>query len=65
MHKTARLAAFEAKMQTAQAQQIYKERAGVAEFPNAWIKEKMKLRQFRLARFGQGKAGSPVGLPHL
>jgi transposase len=48
MHKTAQLAAFEAKMQTEQARQIYKERAGVAEFPNAWIKEKMGLRQFRL-----------------
>jgi transposase len=48
MHKTAQLAAFEAKMQTAQARQIYKERAGVAEFPNAWIKEKFGLRQFRL-----------------
>ena len=48
MHKTARLAAFEAKMQTTQAQQIYKERAGVAEFPNAWIKDKFGLRQFRL-----------------
>lgn len=46
--KTAELVAFEAKMQTAEAQQIYKERAGVAEFPNAWIKEKMKLRQFHL-----------------
>jgi transposase len=46
--KTAELVAFEAKMHTAQAQQIYKERAGVAEFPNAWIKEKMKLRQFHL-----------------
>ena len=48
MEKTAQLVAFEAKMQTEQAQQIYKERAGVAEFPNAWIKEKMGLRQFRL-----------------
>ena len=48
MHKTARLAAFEAKMQTEQARQIYKERAGVAEFPNAWIKDKFGLRQFRL-----------------
>lgn len=47
-HKAAQLVAFEAKMQTEQAQQIYKERAGVAEFPNAWIKEKMGLRQFRL-----------------
>jgi hypothetical protein len=48
MEKTAQLAAFEAKMQSEQAQQIYKERAGVAEFPNAWIKEKIGLRQFRL-----------------
>jgi transposase len=48
LHKTAPLAAFEVKMQTEQAQQIYKERAGVAEFPNAWIKEKFGLRQFRL-----------------
>ncbi|MGH7816765.1 MAG: IS1182 family transposase [Candidatus Binatia bacterium] len=46
--QTAELAAFEAKMHTEQARQIYKERAGVAEFPNAWIKEKMGLRQFRL-----------------
>jgi len=48
MEKTAQLVAFEAKMQTEQAQLIYKERAGVAEFPNAWIKEKMGPRQFRL-----------------
>jgi len=48
MEKTAPQLAFEAKMQTAEAQQIYKQRAGVAEFPNAWIKEKMGLRQFRL-----------------
>jgi transposase len=48
MEKTAHQVAFEAKMQTAEAQQIYKERAGVAEFPNAWIKEKMGLRQFHL-----------------
>jgi len=48
MEKTAELLAFEAKMQTEQAQKIYKQRAGVAEFPNAWIKEKFGLRQFRL-----------------
>jgi transposase len=48
MEKTAQVLAFEAKMQTAEARQIYKQRAGVAEFPNAWIKEKMGLRQFRL-----------------
>ena len=48
LEKTAQLAAFEAKMQTEAVKQIYKERAAVAEFPNAWIKEKMGLRQFRL-----------------
>ncbi len=58
MEKTAELLAFDAKMHTAQAQQIYKERAGVAEFPNAWIKEKMGLRQFRLR--GRVKVGMEV-----
>ncbi len=48
MEKTAQLLAFEAKMQTEEARAIYKTRAGVAEFPNAWIKEKIGLRQFRL-----------------
>jgi transposase len=46
--QTPALAAFEAKMQTTEARQIYKQRAGVAEFPNAWIKDKIGLRQFRL-----------------
>ena len=35
-------------METAEAQQIYKQRAEVAEFPNAWIKEKFGLRRFRV-----------------
>ena len=48
MEKSAQLLAFEAKMQTAEAQQIYKQRSAVAEFPHAWIKEKMGLRQFHL-----------------
>jgi hypothetical protein len=46
--QTPELAAFQAKMGTPEAQQIYKQRAGVAEFPNAWIKDKIGLRQFRL-----------------
>jgi transposase len=45
---TPEMAAFQAKMETPEAQAIYKQRAGVAEFPNAWIKDKIKLRQFRL-----------------
>lgn len=40
--------AFRAKMQTEHARAIYKQRGPVAEFPNAWIKEKLKLRQFRV-----------------
>jgi hypothetical protein len=44
----AAIAAFRAKMQTAEAQQIYRQRGAVAEFPNAWIKAKMGLRQFHL-----------------
>jgi transposase len=47
------VAAFKAKMQTPEARQIYKQRAGIAEFPNAWIKEKIGLRQFRLRGLGK------------
>ena len=39
-------AAFDAKMQGEQAQAIYKKRAPLIEFPNAWLKEKFKLRRF-------------------
>lgn len=40
--------AFRQKMQSAQAKEIYRQRAPVAEFPNAWLKAKLGLRQFRL-----------------
>jgi hypothetical protein len=40
--------AFLEKMQTDEAKTIYRQRGEVAEFPNAWIKEKFGLRQFRL-----------------
>ena len=36
------------KMASESAREIYKQRSQVAEFPNAWIKEKFGLRQFRL-----------------
>ncbi len=45
---TPEVVAFQTKMETPEAQAIYKQRAGVAEFPNAWIKDKIGLRQFRL-----------------
>jgi transposase len=40
--------AFKARMKTAAAQAIYRLRSAVAEFPNAWLKTKIGLRQFRL-----------------
>jgi len=40
--------AFKQKMQTQQAQEIYRQRGTVAEFPNAWIKDKLGLRQFHV-----------------
>jgi len=35
-------------MASVEAQEIYKRRKQVAEFPNAWIKDKLGLRKFRL-----------------
>jgi transposase len=40
--------AFQAKMETPQAKEIYKKRSRYSEFTNAWIKEKFNVRQFRL-----------------
>jgi len=42
------IVAFRKKMETEEAKIIYKTRSPTAEFPNAWIKEKIGLRQFRL-----------------
>jgi hypothetical protein len=46
--------AFITKMQTDAAKAIYRLRGAVAEFPNAWIKAKLGLRQFHVR--GQAKA---------
>jgi transposase len=48
MTENAEVAAFREKMKTEAAQQIYKRRGPVAEFPNAWIKDKLGIRKFRL-----------------
>jgi hypothetical protein len=40
--------AFREKMKGAEAQAIYKRRGAIAEFPNAWIKDKIGLYKFRL-----------------
>jgi hypothetical protein len=44
----AQVMAHIAKMQTKEAKEVYRKRGAVAEFPNAWIKSKIGLRQFRL-----------------
>jgi transposase len=42
------VAAFLEKMQTPEAQKIYRQRGRVAEFTHAWLKAKIGLRQFRV-----------------
>jgi transposase len=46
--ENAEVAAFRAKMETAEAKGVYKKRGPAAEFPSCWIKEKIGLRKFRL-----------------
>ena len=38
---------FDERMATDQAKLIYRQRSRIAEFPNAWIKSKLNMRQFR------------------
>lgn len=40
--------AFKQKMETDEAHAVYKRRGGIAEFSNAWIKSKIRLRQFNV-----------------
>jgi hypothetical protein len=56
MTENAEGAAFRKKMKTETAQQIDKKRGPVAEFPNAWIKDRLGIRKFRLR--GMAKAGT-------
>ena len=42
------MAAFRQKMQSEESKRIYRRRGEVAEFPNAWIKDKLGLRKFRV-----------------
>lgn len=37
---------FDEKMQTEAAKLLYKKRSPLAEFPNLWLKEKLKFRRF-------------------
>lgn len=47
---------YHAKMQTARAKAIYKERAPVAEFPHAWLKDKLKWVRLRCRGLIKAKA---------
>jgi transposase len=51
----AEVAAFRQKMELPESQAIYRRRGEVAEFPNGWIKDKLKVRKFRVS--GLLKAG--------
>jgi len=48
--------AFQQRMKQPEAQKIYKRRGEVAEFANAWIKDKLGVRKFRV--FGLAKAAT-------
>ncbi len=58
LEEQADVAAFRRKMETEEYRAIYRKRGEVAEFPNAWIKEKIGLRKFRVR--GLAKAGSEL-----
>jgi len=50
------LTQFREAMETPERKQIYRQRAQIAEFPNAWIKDKLKLRQFHVRGLKKVKA---------
>jgi transposase len=58
VEERAEVATFRKKMEQDEYRAIYRKRGGVAEFPNAWIKEKLGLRKFRVR--GLEKAGSEL-----
>jgi hypothetical protein len=55
VEEAADIAEFRRKMETEEAKDVYRQRGEVAEFPNAWIKEKIGLRKFSLR--GMARAG--------
>ena len=52
-HRTepAPITAFKLKMESGEAKMVYKQRSRLAEFPFAWIKEKLGLRRFHVQGF--------------
>lgn len=58
LEEQADLATFRNKMEKTEYRATYRKRGEVAEFPNAWIKDKIGLRKFRVR--GLAKAGSEL-----
>lgn len=58
LEERAEVAAFRKKMETDEYRREYRKRGAVAEFPNAWIKDKLGLRKFRVR--GLQKAGTEL-----
>lgn len=58
LEEQADVAAFRKKMETEEYRAIYRKRGEVAEFPNAWIKDKLGVRKFRVR--GRVKAESEL-----
>ena len=56
VEEQADMVAFRKKMEQAERQAVYRQRGPVAEFPNAWIKDKPGLLKFRVR--GLAKAGT-------
>lgn len=50
------VAAMRRKMDTPEAKAIYRQRGAVAEFPNAWLKEKIGLRKFHVRGLAKATA---------
>jgi len=48
---------FDRKMQTEEAKRIHRQRSRLAEFPNLWLKEKLKFRRFS----GRGRVKAMAG----
>jgi len=58
MQEHPEVAAFRQKMETEEYQSVYRKRGAVAEFPHAWIKEKLGVRKFRVR--GMAKAATEL-----
>lgn len=58
VQEAAEVAAFRKKMEMPEYRAIYRRRGEVAEFPNAWLKDKLGLSKFHVR--GLAKAGSEL-----